>query len=70
MAAGTMLKQALKMLGHARTPRTPPTKSVPGAKYLLAAALHGAIFAFAAVKACVDRASATATRRLTVTRPG
>ncbi|MFD7004151.1 DUF4235 domain-containing protein [Streptomyces mirabilis] len=68
MVAGTAFKQAWKMLGHDEDAPDATDEERSWNEVLLAATLQGAIFA--AVKAAVDRAGATATRRLTGTWPG
>ncbi|MFE5084132.1 DUF4235 domain-containing protein [Streptomyces mirabilis] len=68
MVAGAAFKQAWKMLGHDEEAPDATDEERSWNEVLLAATLQGAIFA--AVKAAVDRAGATATRRLTGTWPG
>ncbi|MEU3985396.1 DUF4235 domain-containing protein [Streptomyces sp. NPDC026672] len=68
MAAGAAFKQAWKVLGHEEDAPDATDEDRTWREILLAAALQGAIFA--AVKAAVDRAGATATRGLTGTWPG
>ncbi|MFC9635229.1 DUF4235 domain-containing protein [Streptomyces mirabilis] len=68
MVAGAAFKQAWKMLGHDEDAPDATDEDRSWNEVLLAATLQGAIFA--AVKAAVDRAGATATRRLTGTWPG
>ncbi|MET9956790.1 DUF4235 domain-containing protein [Streptomyces sp. NPDC006339] len=68
LAAGTLFKQAWKVLGHSGDAPNATDEERTWKEVLVAAALQGAIFA--AVKAAVDRAGATATRRLTGTWPG
>jgi hypothetical protein len=68
MVAGPAFKQAWKMLGHDEDAPDATDEDRSWNEVLLAATLQGAIFA--AVKAAVDRAGATATRRLTGTWPG
>ncbi|MFE2472451.1 DUF4235 domain-containing protein [Streptomyces mirabilis] len=68
MVAGAAFKQAWKMLGHDEDAPDATDEERSWNAVLLAATLQGAIFA--AVKAAVDRAGATATRRLTGTWPG
>ncbi|MXM62757.1 DUF4235 domain-containing protein [Streptomyces sp. HUCO-GS316] len=68
MVAGAAFKQTWKMLGHDEDAPDATDEERSWHEVLLAATLQGAIFA--AVKASVDRAGATATRRLTGTWPG
>ncbi|MER6418775.1 DUF4235 domain-containing protein [Streptomyces sp. NPDC001137] len=68
MLAGALFKQAWKMLGHEEDAPDATDEERTWTEVLLAATLQGAIFA--AVKATVDRAGATATRSLTGTWPG
>ncbi|MFE5371168.1 DUF4235 domain-containing protein [Streptomyces mirabilis] len=68
MVAGAAFKQAWKMLGHDEDAPDATDEERSWNEVLLAATLQGAIFA--AVKAAVNRAGATATRRLTGTWPG
>ncbi|MFE3416099.1 DUF4235 domain-containing protein [Streptomyces mirabilis] len=68
IVAGAAFKQAWKMLGHDEDAPDATDEERSWNEVLLAATLQGAIFA--AVKAAVDRAGATATRRLTGTWPG
>lgn len=66
--AGAVFKQAWKTLGHDEDAPDATDEERTWAEVLLAATLQGAIFA--AVKAAVDRAGATATRGLTGAWPG
>lgn len=68
MAAGAVFKQTWKMLGHDEDATDATDEERTWREVLLAATPQGAIFA--AVKAAVDRAGATATRGLTGTWPG
>jgi len=68
LIAGALFKQAWKTLGHEQDAPDATDEDRSWAEVLTAAALQGAIFAF--VKAAVDRAGATATRRLTGVWPG
>ncbi|MET9915438.1 DUF4235 domain-containing protein [Streptomyces sp. NPDC006476] len=68
IAAGALFKQAWKMLGHDEDAPDATDEDRTWNEVVLAATLQGAIFA--AVKAAVDRAGATATRGLTGTWPG
>ncbi|GAA2768780.1 DUF4235 domain-containing protein [Streptomyces paradoxus] len=68
MLAGGLFKQAWKMLGHDEDAPDAIDEERTWREVLLAATLQRAIFA--GVKAAVDRAGATATRRLTGTWPG
>jgi len=68
MLAGAMFKQAWKMLGHDEDAPDATDEDRTWTEVLLAATLQGAVFA--GVKAAVDRAGATTTRRLTGTWPG
>jgi hypothetical protein len=68
MLAGATFKQAWKMLGHDEDAPDATDEHRSWHEVLLAATLQGVIFA--GVKAAVDRAGATATRRLTGTWPG
>jgi predicted metal-dependent enzyme (double-stranded beta helix superfamily) len=68
MTAGALFKQAWKMLGHDEDAPDATDEERTWSQVVLAATLQGAIFA--ATKAVVDRAGATATRRLTGTWPG
>ncbi|MDX3539140.1 DUF4235 domain-containing protein [Streptomyces sp. MB09-01] len=68
MLAGMAFKQAWKMIGHEEDAPDATDEDRSWQEILFAAALQGAIFAL--VKAAVDRAGATATRRLTGTWPG
>ncbi|MFF3256708.1 DUF4235 domain-containing protein [Actinacidiphila glaucinigra] len=67
MLAGVAFKQAWKMIGHEEDAPDATDEDRTWQEILVAAALQGAIFAI--VKAAVDRAGATATRRLTGTWP-
>ncbi|MCX5386653.1 DUF4235 domain-containing protein [Streptomyces sp. NBC_00083] len=66
MLAGVVFKQAWKRLSHDDAPDA-TDEDRTWSEVLLAATLQGAIYAV--VKATVDRAGATATRRLTGTWP-
>ncbi|MFE9020809.1 DUF4235 domain-containing protein [Streptomyces sp. NPDC007808] len=68
MLAGAAFKQTWKMLGHDEDAPDATDEDRTWKEVLTAATVQGAIFA--AVKAGVDRAGATATRRLTGTWPG
>ena len=68
MLAGALFKQAWKMLGHDEDAPDATDEERTWNEVLLAATLQGAVFA--AVKAAVDRAGATAVRGLTGTWPG
>lgn len=68
MAAGALFKQTWKMVGHDEDAPDATDEERSWSEVLLAATLQGAIFA--GVKAAVDRAGATALRRLTGTWPG
>ncbi|MFC8981045.1 DUF4235 domain-containing protein [Streptomyces sp. NPDC057411] len=68
MAAGMAFRQAWKMIGHEDDAPDATDEHRTWKEVLLAAALQGAIFAV--VKAAVERAGATTTRRLTGTWPG
>lgn len=68
MLAGAAFKQTWKMLGHEEDAPDATDEDRDWREVLTAATLQGAIFA--GVKAAVDRAGATATRRLTGTWPG
>lgn len=68
MLAGAVFKQVWKKLGHDEDAPGPVDEDRSWREVLIAATLHGAIFA--SVKAAVDRAGATAVRRLTGTWPG
>ncbi|WP_067710017.1 DUF4235 domain-containing protein [Nocardia yamanashiensis] len=67
LLAGAAFKQAWKLLGHDETAPEATDEERSWQEVLLAAVIQGAIFA--GVKAAVDRAGATATRRLTGTWP-
>jgi Protein of unknown function (DUF4235) len=67
LLAGLVFKQAWKLTGRGEAPK--PTDERRGwVEILLAATLHGAIFAV--VKAAVDRGAAEGTRRFTGIWPG
>jgi hypothetical protein len=67
LLAGLIFKRAWKLVGREDAPK--PTDERRGwGEILLAATLHGAIFAL--VKAAVDRGAAEGTRRLTGIWPG
>ena len=67
LLAGLVFKQAWKLTGRGEAPS--PTDERRGwREILVAATLHGAIFAV--VKAAVDRGAAEGTRRLTGIWPG
>ncbi|MEU3369061.1 DUF4235 domain-containing protein [Streptomyces sp. NPDC006711] len=68
MLAGIVFKQTWKRLAHDDDAPDATDEDRRWREVLLAAVLQGAIYA--AVKATVDRAGATATRRLTGTWPG
>jgi predicted metal-dependent enzyme (double-stranded beta helix superfamily) len=68
MLAGAAFKQTWKMLGHEQDAPDATDEDRTWQEILTAATLQGAIFA--GVKAAVDRAGATATRRLTGAWPG
>ncbi|QKV90710.1 DUF4235 domain-containing protein [Streptomyces sp. NA02950] len=68
MAARAAFTQMWKMLGHDEDAPDATDEERSWREVLLAATLQGALFA--AVKAAVDRAGATAVRRLTGTWPG
>ncbi|OPC77088.1 hypothetical protein B4N89_41715 [Embleya scabrispora] len=68
MLAGVAFKQAWKTIGHEEDAPDATDEDRTWREILFAAALQGAIFAV--VKAAVDRAGATATKRLTGTWPG
>ncbi|MCX4808805.1 DUF4235 domain-containing protein [Streptomyces sp. NBC_01214] len=68
MIAGVAFKQAWKMIGHDDDAPDATDENRTWQEVLFAAAPQGAIFAV--VKAAVDRAGATTTRRLTGTWPG
>ncbi|MFI2433348.1 DUF4235 domain-containing protein [Streptomyces sp. NPDC018693] len=68
MMAGAAFKQTWKLLGHDEDAPDATDEDRTWREVLLAAALQGAIFAV--TKAAVDRAGATATRRLIGTWPG
>ncbi|GAB4585071.1 DUF4235 domain-containing protein [Nocardia sp. IFM 10818] len=67
LLAGAVFKQTWKMLGHDEHVPAATDEDRSWQEVLLAAVVQGAIFA--GVKAAVDRAGATATRRLTGTWP-
>jgi hypothetical protein len=67
LLAGLIFKMVWKIIGRGDAPK--PTDERRGwGEILLAAVLHGAIFAL--VKAAVDRGAAEGTRRLTGIWPG
>ncbi|MFE5138481.1 DUF4235 domain-containing protein [Streptomyces fagopyri] len=68
LLAGMAFRQAWKILTHAEDAPNATDENRTWGEILLAATLQGAIFA--GVKAAVDRAGATATRRVTGTWPG
>ncbi|MER7520686.1 DUF4235 domain-containing protein [Streptomyces sp. NPDC126499] len=68
LIAGTLFKQAWKLMDATGDAPDATDEDRTWKEVLIAAALQGAIFA--AVKAAVDRAGATATRRMTGTWPG
>ncbi|MFF5970740.1 DUF4235 domain-containing protein [Streptomyces sp. NPDC012769] len=68
LVAGTLFKQAWKVFDDSGDAPDATDEDRTWKEVLIAAALQGAIFA--AVKAAVDRAGATATRRVTGTWPG
>ncbi|MFF4186628.1 DUF4235 domain-containing protein [Streptomyces sp. NPDC001691] len=68
MLAGLVFRQAWKGIAHEGDAPDATDEDRTWREVLLAATLQGAIYA--AVKATVDRAGATATRRLTGTWPG
>ncbi|MEU3243278.1 MULTISPECIES: DUF4235 domain-containing protein [unclassified Streptomyces] len=68
LLAGMAFKQAWKVLAHSEDTPNATDENRTWREILLAASLQGAIFA--GVKAAVDRAGATATRRVTGTWPG
>ncbi|MEU7698851.1 DUF4235 domain-containing protein [Streptomyces sp. NPDC015492] len=68
LLAGAAFKQAWKLIGHQDDAPDATDEHRTWKEVLIAAALQGAIFAV--VKAAVDRAGATATRRVTGTWPG
>jgi hypothetical protein len=61
--AGQVFKQTWRLIGHEDQMPQPRDEAREWKEILLAAAIHGAIFAF--VKAAVDRGGATAMRRMT-----
>ncbi|MFJ4340075.1 DUF4235 domain-containing protein [Streptomyces sp. NPDC088915] len=65
--AGAAFKKAWQLLGHEDDTPDATDEHRGWGEVLLAAALHGAIFAL--VKAAVDRGGATAVRRVTGTWP-
>ncbi|AYF74904.1 DUF4235 domain-containing protein [Nocardia yunnanensis] len=67
LLAGLVFKQTWKLLGHDEHVPEATDETRTWQEVLLAAVIQGAIFA--GVKAAVDRAGATATRRLTGTWP-
>ncbi|MEV7617658.1 DUF4235 domain-containing protein [Streptomyces sp. NPDC089799] len=68
LAAGAAFRQVWKVIGHDDAAPGATDEDRTWREVLLAAALHGATFAL--VRAAVERAGATATRRLTGTWPG
>ncbi|MFF0495630.1 DUF4235 domain-containing protein [Nocardia aobensis] len=68
LLAGVVFKQTWKMLGHDENAPDATDEDRTWREVLIAAVVQGAIFA--GVKAAVDRAGATATRRLTGEWPG
>lgn len=68
MAARAVFNKTWKMLGHEDDAPDATDEERAWGEILLATALQGAIFSV--VKAAVDRAGATAVRRLTGTWPG
>ena len=66
--AAAAFQRAWKLLAHEETAPQATDEHRDFHRVLLAAALQGAVFAV--VKATVDRAGATATRRVTGTWPG
>ncbi|MFJ4847109.1 MULTISPECIES: DUF4235 domain-containing protein [unclassified Streptomyces] len=66
--AGALFTRAWKLLGDETEAPKPTDEDRRWREILIAAALHGAIFA--TVKAAVDRAGAAGVRRLTGTWPG
>ncbi|MFI8933228.1 DUF4235 domain-containing protein [Streptomyces sp. NPDC053474] len=68
MVAGSLFKQVWKVVGRDEDAPDATDEERAWSQVLLAATLQGAIFA--AAKAAVDRAGATAVRRLTGTWPG
>ncbi|WP_055558298.1 DUF4235 domain-containing protein [Streptomyces sp. NBRC 110028] len=67
MIASRLFRQAWKVLGNDQDAPDATDEDRTWGEVLLAATLQGAVFS--AVKAAVDRAGATATRRLTGTWP-
>ncbi|MGK5641860.1 DUF4235 domain-containing protein [Streptomyces sp. URMC 126] len=67
MLAGAAFRRTWKLLGHDDDAPDATDEDRTWSEVLLAAALQGAVFSV--VKAAVDRAGATATRRLTGTWP-
>ncbi|MGW4694714.1 DUF4235 domain-containing protein [Kitasatospora cineracea] len=67
LLAGIAFKQAWKIIGHDDDAPDATDEDRTWREVLLAATMQGAIFAL--VKATIDRAGATATRRLTGTWP-
>jgi uncharacterized protein DUF4235 len=63
MVAGAVFKRTWRLIGHEDHAPQPRDEDRHWPEILLAAAIHGAIFAF--VKAAVDRSGATAMRRVT-----
>ncbi|WP_039936169.1 MULTISPECIES: DUF4235 domain-containing protein [Streptomyces] len=68
LIAGRLFQQAWKILGNEQDAPDPTDEDRTWGEVLLAATLQGAVFA--AVRAAVERAGATATRGLTGTWPG
>ncbi|WP_172385881.1 DUF4235 domain-containing protein [Streptomyces sp. MNP-20] len=68
MVAGALFKQAWKVIGREEDAPDATDEERAWSQVLLAATVQGAIFAVS--KAAVDRAGATAVRRLTGTWPG
>ncbi|MEU5388709.1 DUF4235 domain-containing protein [Kitasatospora cineracea] len=67
LLAGIAFKQAWKIIGHDDDAPDATDEDRTWREVLLAATMQGAIFAL--VKAAINRAGATATRRLTGTWP-
>ncbi|MBZ4321301.1 DUF4235 domain-containing protein [Streptomyces huiliensis] len=67
LLAGAAFRRTWKLLGHEDDAPDATDEDRTWREILFAAALQGAVFAV--VKAAVDRAGATATRRLTGTWP-
>ncbi|MGI5243891.1 DUF4235 domain-containing protein [Dactylosporangium sp. CA-139066] len=68
LISGLLFKQVWRLAGHDDDAPNATDEARGWGEILVAAALQGAIFA--AVKAAVDRAGATAVRRTTGTWPG